>query len=116
MSSKTRTNNFSNSEITTQVDLVLENKPKLFGAFSSTLTFGEKNKIWEQIASTISQEHGTILTKGDVFKKWCNLLVKYKPIISDKLASVKKTGDGPAEAELTELETKIRSVKGKRNL
>ena len=113
MSSKTRAKNFSDSEITNLVDLVLENKPKLFGAFSSTLTFDEKNKIWEQIANTISQEHGRIRTKDDVFKKWYNLLVKYKPIISDKLASVKKTGGGPAEAELTELKTKIRSVKGK---
>ena len=62
---------------------------------------------------SISQEHGTLRTKEDVFKKWCNILVKYKPIISDKLASMRKTGGGPAEAELTELETKIRSIKGK---
>ena len=45
MSSKTRAKNFSDSEITNLVDLVLENKPKLFGAFSSTLTFDEKNKL-----------------------------------------------------------------------
>ena len=93
--------------------MVLENKPKLFGAFSSTLTFDEKNSIWEQIANSISQEHGTLRTREDVSKKCCNILVKYKPIISDKLASMRKTGGGPAEAELTELETKIRSIKGK---
>ena len=93
--------------------MVFENKSKLFGAFSSTLNFNEKNSIWEQIANAISQEHGTIRTKDDVSKKWCNILVKYKPIISDKLAYLKKTGGGPAEPVLTELETKIRSIEGK---
>ena len=110
---KTRAKNFSNEEISTLVDLVMENKPKLFGSFSATSTFDEKNAIWEQIASTISQEHQTIRTKDDVFKKWTNILVKYKPIISDKLSSAKRTGGGPAEAGLTELELKLKSIKGK---
>ena len=56
MSIKTRVKNFSYSEITTLIDLVLENKPKLFSAFSSTLTFDEKKNIWKQIANAISQE------------------------------------------------------------
>ena len=76
MSNKTRAKNFSYSEITTLVDLVLENKSKLFGAFSSTLIFDEKNSIWEQIANAFSQEHGAIRTKDDVSQKWCNILVK----------------------------------------
>ena len=37
------------------VDLVLENKSKLFGALSSSLSYDEKNKIWEDIAKEISQ-------------------------------------------------------------
>ena len=60
MSNKTRARNFSYSEITTLVDLFFENKSNLFGAFSLTLNFDEKNSIWEQIANAISQEHGTI--------------------------------------------------------
>ena len=48
----------------------------------------------------------------DVFKKWSNILIKNKPIISDKLASARKTGGGAAEAELTELELKIKVIKG----
>ena len=39
-------------------------------------------------------------------------MVKNKPIISDKLASARKTGGGAAEAELTELELKIKAIKG----
>ena len=92
--------------------LVLENKAKLFGALSSTLTFEEKNAIWESIAATISRDYGNIRNKDDVFKKWSNILVKNKPIISDKLASARKTGGGAAEAELTELELKIKAIKG----
>ena len=68
--------------------------------------------IWEQIASTISQEHQTISTK-DVIRKWTNILVKHKPIMSDKLSSAKTTGGGPVEAGLTELELKFKSIKGK---
>ena len=110
---KTRAKNFSKDKITTLVDLVLENKSKLFGAFSSKLTLNDKEELWKDIARTISRDHGTIRSKYDVYKKCCNVLVKYKPIISDKLSAAKKTGGGPAEAELTEFELKIESIKGK---
>ena len=110
--SKTRSKNFSIQENNTLVDQILENKAKLFGALSSSLTFDEKSAIWESIATTISREHGNIRSKDDVFKKWSNILVKNKPIISDKLASARKTGGGPAEAELTEFELKIKVIKG----
>ena len=91
----------------------MENKSKLFGAFSCILSFEDKNAIWEEIAATITRDHGNIRNRDDVFKKWSNILVKYKPIISDKLASSKKTGGGQAEARLTELEVKIKSINGK---
>ena len=91
---------------------MLENKSKLFGSFSSKLTSSDKEAVWEEIARTISRDHQTIRIKDDVYKRWCNLLVKYKPIICDKLLAAKKTGCGPAEAELTEFELKIRSIKG----
>ena len=54
---------------------------------------------------------GTSETKM-MSKKWSNILVKNKPIISDKLASAKKTVCGPAEAILTEFELKIKDIKG----
>ena len=110
--SKTRSKNFSIQENNTLVDLILENKAKLFGALCSSLTFDEKSAIWESIATTISRKHGNIRSKDDVFKKWSNILVKNKPIISDKLASARKTGGGPAEAGLTEFELKIKAIKG----
>ena len=113
MSIKPRSKNFSNQEINSLVDLVMENKSKLIGAFSCTLSFEDKNNIWEEIAATITRDHGNIRNKDDVFKKWSNILIKYKPIISDKLASSKKTGGCQAEAGLTELELKIKSIKGK---
>ena len=90
ISSTTRSKNFSIQENNTLVDLILENKAKLFGALSSSLTFDEKSAIWESIATTISREHGNIRSKDDVFKKWSNILVKNKPIISDKLDSSRK--------------------------
>ena len=43
MSIKTRAKIVSISDVATIVDLLLENKPKLFGALSSTLTSDEKN-------------------------------------------------------------------------
>ena len=55
MALKARAKNFSSDEITQLVDLVLENKSKLFGALSSSLSYDEKNKIWEDIAKEKSQ-------------------------------------------------------------
>ena len=68
MALKARAKNFSSDEITQLVDLVLENKSKLFGALSSSLSYDEKNKIWEDIAKEISQ-NGTFRNKEDVSKK-----------------------------------------------
>ena len=42
-----------------------------------------------------------------------NLLSKYKPRIADKIASARRTGGGPPDAQLDELELKISSIKGK---
>ena len=113
MSMKTRAKNFSSEEISSLVDLVLENKSKLFGALSCSLTFDEKNNVWEDIAKEISQSHGTFRSKEDVSKKWSNVLAKHKPIIIDKVLSARKTGGGSPEAELTEHEAKLKSIKGK---
>ena len=106
---KTRATNSSIQEINSLVDLVLETKAQLFGALSSTLTLKEKTAIWESIAATISRDYGNMRNKDDAFKKWSNILVKNKPIISDILASARETGGGAAETELTELELKIKA-------
>ena len=73
----------------------------------SKLTSCDKEALWEDITCTISRDHGTILSKDDVYKKWSNVLVKYKSIICDKLSAAKKTGGGPEDAELTEMELKV---------
>ena len=113
MAMKTRAKNFSSDEISS-LDLFLENKSKkLFGALSCSLTFDENNNVWQDIANEISQSHGTFRSKEDVSKKWSNVLAKHKPIISDKVLSARKTGGGSPEAELTELEAKLKSIKGK---
>ena len=52
-------------------------------------------------------------TKDDVPQKWYNILSKHKPRIADKFASAKRTGGGPADAQLDELELKISSIKGR---
>ena len=70
---KTHANNFSSDEQSSQVDLVLENKSKLFGALSCSLTLDEKNNVWAYIANEISQSHGTFRSKEDVSKKWSNI-------------------------------------------
>ena len=107
---KTRAKNFCPEEITAIVDLVQENKSKPFGGFSASLTFEEKNKIWEDIANALNETYEITRTKEDVSKKWSNILYKYKPRISDEILSANKTGGGPAQAELSELELKIQST------
>ncbi|KAI6661888.1 T-SNARE domain-containing protein 1 [Oopsacas minuta] len=94
------------------VDLIHDQKSKLFGALTSTLTLDDKNKIWEEISGRLSELHGNVRTRDDVMKKWYNILTKHKPRIADKLASARKTG-GPADADLDEIEAKISSIKGK---
>ena len=113
MSLKIRAKNFCPDECALLVDLVQENKQKLFGALSSSLTSEEKNIIWGDIAQQLSEAYRTERTKDDVAKKWSNILAKYKPIISDKMISVRKTGGGSPEANLSEMELKIKCIKGK---
>ena len=111
--SKTRSKNFNLEETNSLVDLVQENRSKLFGSLSASLTFEEKTRVWEEIASKLSQLHGVLRTKDEITKKWANILTKHKPLISDKLASVRKTGGGSPESQLTYLEEKIHSIKGR---
>ena len=51
MAMKTRAKNFSSDEISSLVDLVLENKSKLFGALSCSLTIDGNNNVWADIAN-----------------------------------------------------------------
>ena len=109
---KARSKNYSQEEINTLVDLVHENKSRLFGSSSASLTFEEKASLWNQIASGLTTQHGVHRSRDDVTKKWSNLLCKHKPLIADKIKSIRKTGGGPADAELTPLEEKIHSIRG----
>ena len=113
--SKPRAKNFSSEELNSLVDLIQEKISQLFGSLSASFTFEEKNTVWDDVASRLSALHGTPRNRDDVIKKWSNLLSKHKPLIADKIASKKKTGGGPpaAESELTPLEEKIQSIKGK---
>ena len=110
---KARSKNYSQEEINTLVDMVQENKSRLFGSLSASLTYEEKSSIWDQIANDLTTKHGVDRSRDDVTKKWSNILCKHKPLIADKIKSVRKTGGGPAEAELTYLEEKIHSIRGK---
>ena len=83
------------------------------GSLSASLTYGEKSSIWDQIANDLTTQHGVHRSRDDVTKKWSNVPCKHKPLIADKIKSVRKTGGGPAEAELTYLEEKIHSIRGK---
>ena len=112
--SKPRAKNFSSEEINFLVDLILEKKSQLFGSLSASFNFEEKNTVWDEVASGLSTLHGTSRNRDDVVKKWSNLLSKHKPLIADKIASMKKTGGGPPGSELTPLEEKIQSIKGKK--
>ena len=69
------------------VDFVHENKSQLFGSLSSSLSYDDKNRVWEDIEKEILEAHGTFRNKEDVFKKWSNVLAKYKPIICDRISS-----------------------------
>ena len=60
------------------VDIVQENKSKLFGSLSSSLSDDDKNHVWENISKEISEAHGTFWSKEDVSKKWSNVLAKHK--------------------------------------
>ena len=111
--SKPRAKNFSSEEINSLVDLILEKKSQLFGSLSASFNFEEKNTVWDEVASGLSTLHGTSRNRDDVLKKWSNLLSKHKPLIADKLASMEKTGGGTPGSELTPLQEKIQSIKGK---
>ena len=72
---KPRAKNYTSDEISMLVDLVQENKSKLFGSLSSSLSYDDKNHVWENISIEISEAHGTFRSKEDVSKKWSNVLL-----------------------------------------
>lgn len=49
-STKTRSKNFTEEETMSLVDLIHDQKSKLFRAVTSTMTADDKNKIWEEIS------------------------------------------------------------------
>ena len=89
---KARSKNYSQDEIYTLVDLVEENKSKLFGSLSASVTFEEKSSLWDQIANDLSSQHGVHRSRDGVTKKWSNLLWKHKPLIADKIKCQKNWG------------------------
>ena len=107
---KTRAKKFSDDEIMSLVDIVEGNKSTIFGALSSTLCADDKNKIWEKIAGQI---YRSTRTRDEISKKWYNILAKHKPRIAEKISSARRTGGGPAQDCLDELEAKIFTIKGK---
>ena len=40
------------------VDFIHDQKSKLFGALTSTLTIDDKNKIWEEVSGKLFELHG----------------------------------------------------------
>ncbi|KAI6653061.1 hypothetical protein LOD99_3897 [Oopsacas minuta] len=79
--SKTRSKNVIQEEVMSLVDLIDDQKPKLFGALTSTLNFDDKNKIWGEISGRLSELHANIRTRDDVMKKWSNILPKHKSLL-----------------------------------
>ena len=78
---KARSKNYSQEEINTLVDLMQENKSRLFGSLSASLKYEEKSSIWDQIANDLTTQHDVHRSRDDVTKKWSNLLCKHRPLL-----------------------------------
>ena len=52
MATKIRAKNFAFDEISMLVDYVHENKSQLFVSLSSSLSYDDKNRVWEDIAKS----------------------------------------------------------------
>ncbi|KAI6659650.1 hypothetical protein LOD99_14573 [Oopsacas minuta] len=87
------------------VDLIHDQKSKLFGAVTSIQTFVERTKSGKKISGRLSELHGNVRTRDDIMKNTI--------IYCSKLASARKTGGGRADADINEIEAKISSIKGK---
>ena len=84
--------NFYPDECALLVDLVQENKPKLSG-LSILLSPVKRNyNIGRHSTAIIRGLRITESSKNYLAKKWSNILAKYKPIISDKIISIRKLG------------------------
>ena len=66
LTTNTHANNFSSNKISMLVDFVRVNKSQLFRSLSSSLFYGDKNRVWKDIAKEISEEHGTFRKGEDV--------------------------------------------------
>ena len=71
-STKTRSKNLTQEEIMSLVGLIHDQKSKLFGALTSTLTANDENKIWEEISGRLSDLHGNVRARDEIMKKRYN--------------------------------------------
>ncbi|XDV33494.1 hypothetical protein PO909_003891 [Leuciscus waleckii] len=92
--------NFSDVEIETITREVEKNKIVLFGSLKSGIKGAHKNKIWNQITSSVNSVGVEKRTPAEVKKKWSDIKIATKRRVSALKRSQSQTGGGPPDPSL----------------
>lgn len=106
-----RKSNFSIAETAILTEFVKENKEKLFGKLSPTLTKKDKDDLWKDCADRISALGVEKRSAEDIRVKFKNLKGKSKESYQKLKNDRNKTGGGPA-INISNAETDIHEMFG----
>ena len=86
--------NWTEGETLALVEAFESKKHILKAKFNSRITFNEKNKAWEEVVAAVNAVNGeSNREEMEVRKKWDNLCVWGKKMMSDWRKASKKTGN-----------------------
>ena len=109
---KNKARNWSQEEVATLVDSVLENKEVIQSKHKDADTNLKKNRIWDLITRRVNSVALENRTKDQVKKKWQDYSSVVKGKESIRRREYKRTGGGPQPKDLTEIEQKTVGIIG----
>ncbi|XP_062386939.1 t-SNARE domain-containing protein 1-like [Sardina pilchardus] len=108
----TKKRNFTDCEVEVLVNEVEQRQRVLFGGHSSGITNAKKTCEWEHVAHAVNAAASQGRTIAEIKKKWSDIKVDAKKRIAAHRQSVRATGGGKGQPELTQLDEKLAGIIG----
>ncbi|XP_022910827.2 myb/SANT-like DNA-binding domain-containing protein 3 [Onthophagus taurus] len=106
-----RSINFKMEEVDLLIELISDRKKVIENKKSDTVTWKEKQNVWEEIAATMSATTGVARDSKSLRTKYEFLKKTVRKKCADMKQEKLKTGGGPcSEIQLTPIEEKIKAL------
>lgn len=106
-SGKTKKRNFTDCEVEVLIDEVAQRRVVLFGGHSTGITNAKKACEWQRVTDAVNAVASQGRTMPEIKKKWSDIKVGAKRRIAAHRQSVRATGGGRGEPQLSQQDEKI---------